>query len=254
MGTNGNLILADADGSVVCQTNTANKGVVGFQVLPNGNMVLHDGNDNLTWQSFDSPTDSLLVGQSLRAGGANKLVSRASEVNNLDGAYSLVMEPKGLSMYCKSPNSPLPILYWTSSEWFTINKELVYTFLNRDSIENVCQLPKRCGKFGLYEDSQCVACSTPNGLSGWSKDCDVKKVTSCKASDFQFYKFEGVDHFMIKYTRGDEATKQSDCESKRMKDCKYMGYFYHTDESSCWIGYDLKRLAQVGNSTHVAYS
>ncbi|KAI3753683.1 hypothetical protein L2E82_25744 [Cichorium intybus] len=64
-GTDGNLVLADADGRISWQTNTANKGVVGFQVLPIGNMVLHDGKGNFIWQSFDSPTDTLLVGQSL---------------------------------------------------------------------------------------------------------------------------------------------------------------------------------------------
>ncbi|KAK1439644.1 hypothetical protein QVD17_05464 [Tagetes erecta] len=325
-GTDGNLVLADADGRVVWQTNTANKGVVGFQVLPTGNMVLHDGKGNFLWQSFDSPTDTLLVGQTLRAGGQNKLVSRLSEANNVDGPYSLVMEPKGLSMYYKSPNSPRPMLYWSSSEWFTVDKgslinltltsnpdtdegfryyltfdyfstdptssgsrnmalsrynntlsylrlgidgnlrfytynpniqagawDEVYTFLDRDSREGECQLPGRCGKFGLCEDSQCVACPTPSGLSGWSKDCDVKKVTSCKSSEFGYYKLEGVDHFMIKYTRGDGPTKQSDCESKCTKDCKCMGYFYHTDRSRCWIAYDLKTLTRVGNSTHLAY-
>ncbi|MFS7984305.1 putative S-locus glycoprotein [Helianthus anomalus] len=302
-----------------------NKGVVGFQVLPTGNMVLHDGKGNYLWQSFDSPTDTLLVGQTLRVGGPNKLVSRLSEVSNVDGPYSLVMEPKGLALYYKSPNSPRPMLYWSSSEWFTIDQgslsnltltsvpdtdegflyyltfeyfttnptsssnrnmafsrynntlsylrlgidgnlrfysynpnvqgvawELVYTFLDRDSMEGECQLPGRCGNFGLCEDSQCVACPTPNGLMGWSKECEVKKVTSCKASDFGYYKLQGVDHFMIKYTRGD-ATKQSDCESKCTKDCKCMGYFYHTDSSRCWIAYDLKTLTRVGNSTHLAY-
>ncbi|KAL8205447.1 hypothetical protein R6Q57_008998 [Mikania cordata] len=325
-GTDGNLVLADANGRVVWQTNTANKGVVGFQVLPTGNMVLHDGKGKFIWQSFDSPTDTLLVGQTLRAGGPSKLVSRLSAEKNADGPYSLVLEPKGLAMYYKSPNSARPMVYWTSSEWFTIDKgsltnltltsnpdtdegflyyltfdyfttnpttvsnrnmafsrynntlsylrleingnlrfytyspnvqgaawELVYTFLDRDSMEGECQLPSRCGKFGLCEDNQCVACPTPNGLSGWSKDCDVKKVTSCKASDFGYYKLQGVDHFMIKYTRGDGPTKQTDCESKCTKDCKCMGYFYHTDGSRCWIAYDLKTLTRVGNSTHLAY-
>ncbi|KAD3066770.1 hypothetical protein R6Q59_019023 [Mikania micrantha] len=325
-GTDGNLVLADADGRVVWQTNTANKGVVGFQVLPTGNMVLHDGKGKFIWQSFDSPTDTLLVGQTLRAGGPSKLVSRFSAEKNADGPYSLVLEPKGLAMYYKSPNSARPMVYWTSSEWFTIDKgsltnltltsnpdtdegflyyltfdyfttnptsgsnrnmafsrynntlsylrleidgnlrfytynpnvqgaawEVVYTFLDRDSMEGECQLPSRCGKFGLCEDNQCVACPTPNGLSGWSKDCDVKKVTSCKASDFGYYKLQGVDHFMIKYTRGDGPTKQTDCESKCTKDCKCMGYFYHTDGSRCWIAYDLRTLTRVGNSTHLAY-
>ncbi|KAI3509780.1 hypothetical protein L1887_25302 [Cichorium endivia] len=329
-GTDGNLVLADADGRIAWQTNTANKGVVGFQVLPTGNMVLHDGKGNFIWQSFDSPTDTLLVGQSLRAGGASKLVSRASAVNNIDGPYSLVMEPKQLAMFYKGANSLSPMRYWSSIEWLTIDKgsvtngslinltltsvpdtdegfryyltfeyfitnppsgwnrnmassrynntlsylrlgidgnlrfytynpnvqgaawELVYTFLDRNSIEGECQLPEKCGKFGLCEDSQCVACPTPNGLSGWTKDCDAKKVTSCKSSDFSYYKLQGVDHFMIKYTSG-VGEKQSDCESKCTKDCKCMGYFYHTQGSRCWIAYDLKTLTRVGNSTHLAY-
>jgi hypothetical protein len=38
--------LADADGIIAWQTSTANKGVVGFQLLPNGDMVLHDSKGN----------------------------------------------------------------------------------------------------------------------------------------------------------------------------------------------------------------
>lgn len=40
-GTDGNLLLADADGRVAWQTNIANKDVVGFELLQNGNLVLH---------------------------------------------------------------------------------------------------------------------------------------------------------------------------------------------------------------------
>jgi hypothetical protein len=61
-GSNGNLVLADADGRVAWQTNTANKGVVGFKLLSNGNMVLLNSKGNFIWQSFDYPTDTLLVG------------------------------------------------------------------------------------------------------------------------------------------------------------------------------------------------
>jgi len=45
-GAAGNLVLADADGIIAWQTSTANKGVVGFQLLPNGDMVLHDSKGN----------------------------------------------------------------------------------------------------------------------------------------------------------------------------------------------------------------
>ena len=113
-GADGNLVLADAGGRVAWQTNTANKGVVGFKLLPNGNLVLHDSKGNFVWQSFDHPTDTLLVGQSLRAGGPAKLVSRASERDNVDGSYSLVLETKRLALYYKT------VLYFSPSDWFFV--------------------------------------------------------------------------------------------------------------------------------------
>ncbi|KAJ6979810.1 epidermis-specific secreted glycoprotein EP [Populus alba x Populus x berolinensis] len=100
-GEDGNLILADADGRVAWQTNTANKGVVGLQMLTNG---------------FDYPTDTLLVGQPLRVGGVTRLVSRASDKQNTNGAYTLVLEPERLAMFYKSPNSPKPYVYYTFSK------------------------------------------------------------------------------------------------------------------------------------------
>ncbi|XP_011029573.1 PREDICTED: epidermis-specific secreted glycoprotein EP1-like [Populus euphratica] len=315
----GNLVLADADGRVAWQTNTANKGVVGLQLLSNGNMVLHDSKGKFIWQSFDSPTDTLLVGQSLRVGGVTRLVSRASETHNSDGAYSLVMEPKRLAMYYKSPNSPKPYIYYAfdsvykgrlqnatlncapngydevandltldlstgngltlarpkynstlsflrigidgSLKIYTYNNkvdyqawEVTYTLFSRDGFpEGECQLPERCGKFGLCEDSQCVACPLPSGLMGWSKDCEPVKPPACGSKNFYYYKLEGVDHSMSKYASGSGAMKEDDCGKKCSSDCKCLGYFYNKDTSKCWIAYDLQTLTKVANSTHVGY-
>ena len=323
-GTDGNLVLAHADGRVAWQTGTAGKGVVGIELLSNGNWVLYDSKGKFIWQSFDYPTDTLLVGQSLKIGGVTKLVSRASASENSDGKYSLVMESKRLAMYYKSSNSPKPMIYtslfdiekgilqnvtmtgtpddlgYAYSLYLTYYRsgspypsggrnlvrpkynststflrldidgnirlytyfdkvdnqgwEVTYTLFDRDSgDETECQLPERCGKFGVCEDSQCVACPSPKGLMGWSKDCAPLKLSGCGESDFQYYKLEGVDHFMIKYSRGDGAVKQTQCLSKCSKDCKCMGYFYHTLTSRCWIAYDLNTLTRVQNSTHLAY-
>ncbi|KAK8507419.1 hypothetical protein V6N13_141440 [Hibiscus sabdariffa] len=324
-GRDGNLVLADVDGRIAWQTNTANKGVTGFKVLPNGNMVLHDAKGNFVWQSFDHPTDTLLAGQSLRLGGATKLVSRASALSNSDGAYSLVMESKSLVLYYKGPNTPKPILYFNPEFWVNVRKgpleyvkfdstpendegtayglnleyhsnssfggtmrigrpnynstlsflrlemdgnlkvytyydpvfdgawDVTFTLFTRNPTwDDECQLPERCGKFGLCEDSQCVACPSPNGLMGWSKDCDVKKLLSCNEKDFYYYKLQGVDHFMTRYTRGN-AIKEGDCGKKCSQDCKCLGYFYNQQSSRCWVAYDLKTLTRVANSTHVAY-
>ncbi|KAI3852052.1 hypothetical protein MKW98_020051 [Papaver atlanticum] len=101
-GRNGNLVLADADGRIVWQTNTANKGVTGISMQPNGNL-----------QSFDYPADTLLVGQSLKLnGGRKQLVSRTSDVNGRDGPYSIVIDKKGFTMYLKTAGKSLQYGGW----------------------------------------------------------------------------------------------------------------------------------------------
>ncbi|XP_010279124.1 PREDICTED: epidermis-specific secreted glycoprotein EP1-like [Nelumbo nucifera] len=116
-GRDGNLILAHADGRVAWQTGTANRGVTGLKLLPNGNLVLHDKRGGFVWQSFDHPTDTLLVGQSLLLGGPTKLVSRVSAKDGSEGPYSYGMEGRRLVMYYKSKNSGKPLLYYQSDEF-----------------------------------------------------------------------------------------------------------------------------------------
>lgn len=81
-------------------TGTANKGVVGLKILPTGNIILYDSKNRTIWQSFDHPTDTLLVGQYLNyIKGPNKLVSRRSITDGSYGAYSLVFQPGGITLF-----------------------------------------------------------------------------------------------------------------------------------------------------------
>ncbi|RHN74950.1 hypothetical protein MtrunA17_Chr2g0315861 [Medicago truncatula] len=85
--------------------------------------------------------------------------------------------------------------------------KVTYTLFDRDFDESECQLPKRCGKFGLCEDNQCVGCPLENGILSSSNNCSAKPVVVCKASEFHYYKIEGVEHYMSKYTVGDRVSK-----------------------------------------------
>ena len=314
--------MAEADGTVVCQSNTANKGVVGFKLLPNGNMVLRDSKGNFIWQSFDYPTDTLLVGQSLRVGRVTKLVSRLSVKENVDGPHSFVMEPKRLAFYYKSSSAPRPILYYTfpisynglksltlksspgkmheltlvdssgdngfifdrpkydstisflrlgidgnlrvftySQEVDFLPEEERFTLFGKisrgnDGINwgNECQMPERCGKLGLCEDEQCVACPTENGLIGWSKEhCEPTQVNFCGTKVFHYYKLESVEHYMCRYNDGIESITIEDCARQCSSNCRCVAYFYDTDLSRCWTALDLKTLSKVPDSKIVGF-
>ncbi|CAL5403922.1 unnamed protein product [Camellia sinensis] len=103
----GDLILHDSDGTFVWSTNTSGKSVSGLNFTELGNLVLLDRNNSMVWQSFDHPTDSLLVGQTLFPG--QKLTSSTSPWNRAPGSFSLTIQDYILSGYAGS-NPPLVYL------------------------------------------------------------------------------------------------------------------------------------------------
>ncbi|CAL5403913.1 unnamed protein product [Camellia sinensis] len=129
----GDLILHDYDGTFVWSTNTSGKFVFGLNFTELGNLVLFDRNNSTVWQSFDHPTDSLLVGQAL--GPGQKLTSSTSASNWTPGLYSLKvheLDNEGsysLVAYVES-NPPLPYFesytdvksYKFENESFTLQK------------------------------------------------------------------------------------------------------------------------------------
>ena len=56
----GDLVLRDADGSLVWSSNTSGRSVIGVNMMESGNLVLFDHHNVTVWQSFDYPVDSLL--------------------------------------------------------------------------------------------------------------------------------------------------------------------------------------------------
>ncbi|XP_073008441.1 putative receptor protein kinase ZmPK1 isoform X1 [Typha latifolia] len=59
----GRVVLSDVDGAVVWNTNASSSRAEQVQLLNSGNLVVSDPNGNILWQSFDSPTDTLLPTQ-----------------------------------------------------------------------------------------------------------------------------------------------------------------------------------------------
>ncbi|KAH7523677.1 hypothetical protein FEM48_Zijuj06G0037200 [Ziziphus jujuba var. spinosa] len=87
-----NLILTDAGQLPVWATSTSSNSSLRLQLHNSGNLVLHnfEGRSLPLWQSFDSPTHTLLPGQPLSR--YIKLVSSRSKTNVSSGYYKLFFD------------------------------------------------------------------------------------------------------------------------------------------------------------------
>ncbi|XP_071693678.1 putative receptor protein kinase ZmPK1 [Rutidosis leptorrhynchoides] len=85
----GNLVLTDADQYIIWSTQTKSKSTCNLKLHNNGNLVLHEQNQIL-WQSFDYPTDTLLPNQKLTKD--TQLVSSRSLTNFSSGFYKLFFD------------------------------------------------------------------------------------------------------------------------------------------------------------------
>ncbi|KAK3156435.1 hypothetical protein QOZ80_2AG0107270 [Eleusine coracana subsp. coracana] len=119
----GNLILRDFDGSLVWSTNTSGSPVVGMNLAETGNLILFNVMGKTVWESFEYPTDTLLIGQSLKQG--QRLTSTSMVTNRTQGQFYLTVLNNG--MYAFIDADP-PQLYY--QEMFNITKAMAQSKMN----------------------------------------------------------------------------------------------------------------------------
>ena len=95
------LVLQDADGTIAWSTNSSSKSVAGIYMSDTGNLILFDETDEASWQSFDYPTDSLVLEQTLGAG---------QNLTSEGGLFSLSVKTEEILF---SFNSNPPITYFS---------------------------------------------------------------------------------------------------------------------------------------------
>ncbi|XP_020093109.1 G-type lectin S-receptor-like serine/threonine-protein kinase SD3-1 [Ananas comosus] len=101
----GDLILFDSlTAATVWSSNTSNSSVSSASLLDDGNLVLLGQNHNVIWQSFRTPTDTLLPGQNLTVFETLRAASR----NSVSSHYTLSMDASGMLKLSWETN----VTYW----------------------------------------------------------------------------------------------------------------------------------------------
>ncbi|KAL7582747.1 hypothetical protein Lser_V15G42689 [Lactuca serriola] len=111
--TNGAMVLTDVDGTFVWETNPTSTDVDRVVLLNTGNLVLMNNKDQILWQSFDYPTDTLLPSQSLTR--SKSLISAFSKESFQPGYFSLSYGSNNvLTMFYDGPE--ISSVYWPSPD------------------------------------------------------------------------------------------------------------------------------------------
>ncbi|XP_010920496.3 putative receptor protein kinase ZmPK1 [Elaeis guineensis] len=110
----GGMVLADADGTVVWSTNTSSTLADRVLLLDTGNLVVQDPSGKILWQSFDSPTDTLLPTQPITK--AIRVVSAAAPGTLSSGYYGLYFDNDNvLRLIYDGPE--ISSIYWPKPDY-----------------------------------------------------------------------------------------------------------------------------------------
>ncbi|XP_074271355.1 putative receptor protein kinase ZmPK1 isoform X1 [Silene latifolia] len=153
----GSMVLTDFDGSITWETNTTSAHVDKAELLNSGNFVIKGIKDNILWQSFDFPTDTLLPTQLITK--KKTLVSNIGSKNFGSGYFNFFFDSDNV----------LRLLYdgpeITSIYWPNINS--VNVFANGRTNYNSSRIASfdRTGRFNSSDQMQFTTTDVGTGIN-----------------------------------------------------------------------------------------
>lgn len=110
--SSGRLVLQSAQAQDTYVASPSGK-TASASMLDSGNFVLYNSNQDVMWQSFDTPTDTILGGQRLSA--SQELHSSASVTDPSTGLFLAIMQQDGvLALYPDGTPFAAEYGYWDS--------------------------------------------------------------------------------------------------------------------------------------------
>ncbi|XP_002277406.2 G-type lectin S-receptor-like serine/threonine-protein kinase SD2-5 [Vitis vinifera] len=106
----GGLVLQDSDGTQVWSTNGSGNSILGMNLTEAGNLVLLGNKGALAWQSFDHPSDVLLVRQCLNE-GQTLIASSSGDIWNQGQYYATLTSDAGFAVFIDADQAKLLMYY-----------------------------------------------------------------------------------------------------------------------------------------------
>ncbi|KAK3419195.1 hypothetical protein EUGRSUZ_H04922 [Eucalyptus grandis] len=189
-------------------------------MLDSGNFVIYNNPSNVIWQSFDSPTDTLAVGQHVL--NYKELVSSESPVDHSSGRFHVVMQgDRYLVAYDVNSTNADTDAYWSTNALTESNG--LCGFNSYCTIEQpVC----RCFPGTDYVDStnQSSGCER-NFKEEWCKDAK---------ENLSSFTFKSIDHLYWQDPPYFQVTMEvADCNMSCLEDCDYEVALYDFDQGTC---------------------
>ncbi|KAL5567259.1 hypothetical protein UlMin_030423 [Ulmus minor] len=222
------LVLREAKGDKIWETDITNPGVAYGAMLDTGNFALANQNSSTLWESFNEPTDTLLPAQTL-ARGMN-LVARYSETNYSSGRYRFAMQLDGnLVLYMMdSPLNDQHLPYWETdtvdSGFVVIFNQSGFIYLQRKNGSVLNMLSTQAsstqdfyqravlehdGVFQLYVHPKRNDSSSSGWNMGWSKSSQAIPPNIC--TKIRNDKGRGACGFNSYCTLGDDQRPNCQC-------------------------------------------
>ncbi|XP_073157391.1 G-type lectin S-receptor-like serine/threonine-protein kinase At5g35370 [Henckelia pumila] len=223
-----------------------------LHLLDSGDLVLVDVENNVFWESFDHPTDVIVVGQRLKVG--NSLVSSLSVDDlaeymmfNFSGVYLMGDDGKQVVISVILSNSDDVS---NNSSYFGIAKlfkDGVFRILRTNEKEygvpeDACRIPFICGKLGLCSYGGACGCVAP--FDTQFQGClpkDGSLALSCNGStnglvtrylslsyEAEYFSNSFMDPVML-------HVNLSACQSLCSSNCSCLAIFHSPSSGSCYM-------------------
>ncbi|KAE8809151.1 putative receptor protein kinase ZmPK1 [Hordeum vulgare] len=118
LSSSGDLQLVKGSGAVLWSSGTAGRGVAAAALQDSGNLVLKNSRGRILWQSFDHPTDTVVMSQSFTSG-----------MNLTSGPYVFAVDRSGTLTLNWANAGASPVTYFNKgyNYTFTAKKTLTLT-------------------------------------------------------------------------------------------------------------------------------